>query len=88
VFDRDKIKTFAVRGDFIRFSKDELKRFITESGGRYDDQLTVSTDYLVAGERADDSLIQANKLGISVLSEEQLIDSQLFRLTTSRSTRD
>jgi NAD-dependent DNA ligase len=80
VYDPDKIKGFAIRGDFTHFSKDELKRFILESGGRYDEELSVNTDYLVAGERADAPLQQAIKLGISILSEEQLIESQLFRL--------
>lgn len=83
VYDPDKIKGFAVRGDFSHFSKDELKRFIIESGGRYDEELSVNTDYLVAGERADAPLQEAIKLGISILSEEQLIESQLFRLPST-----
>ncbi len=80
VYDPMKIRGFAVRGDFVHFSKDELKRFILESGGRYDEDLTTNTDYLVAGDRCDPALQQAIKLGISILSEEQLIESQLFRL--------
>ena len=80
VYSPDKVKGFAVSGDFTRYSKDELRRFITENGGRYDSELTVNTDYLVAGERSDEALQQAVKLGISILSEEQLIESQLFRL--------
>ncbi len=80
VYSPDKVKGFAIRGDFHRYSKDELKRFIIENGGRYDDELTVNTDYLVAGDRSDAALQQAIKLGISILSEEQLIESQLFRL--------
>ncbi len=84
VYDADKVKGFAVRGDFAHYSKDELRRFILENGGRYDEELTVSTDYLVAGERADAALQQAVKLGISILSEEQLIESQLFKLPDSK----
>lgn len=84
VYDADKVKGFAVRGDFAHYSKDELRRFILENGGRYDDELTVSTDYLVAGERADAALQQAVKLGISILSEEQLIESQLFKLPENK----
>jgi NAD-dependent DNA ligase len=80
VYSPDKVKGFAIRGDFNRYSKDELKRFIIENGGRYDDELSVNTDYLVAGDRSDAALQQAIKLGISILSEEQLIESQLFRL--------
>ncbi len=80
VYNPDKIIGFAIRGDFAKYSKDELKRFIIENGGRYDDELSVNTDFLVAGQRAQTALEQAVKLGISILSEEQLIESQLFRL--------
>lgn len=83
VFDRAKVKAFAIRGSFVRFSKDELKNFIVESGGRYNEDLSVATDYLVAGDNAESYLLDANKLGITILSEEQLIESQLFRLTTA-----
>ncbi len=80
VYSPDKVKGFAIRGDFTRYSKDELRRFIIENGGRYDEELSVNTDYLVAGERSEAALQQAIKIGISILSEEQLIESQLFRL--------
>ena len=80
IFNPGKIIGFAIRGDFYKYSKDELKRFILENGGRYDEDLSVNTDFLVAGERSQASLDQAVKLGISILSEEQLIESQLFRL--------
>ena len=80
VYSPDKVKGFAIRGDFTRYSKDELRRFIVENGGRYDEELSVNTDYLVAGERSEAALQQAIKIGISILSEEQLIESQLFRL--------
>lgn len=88
VFDRDKVKGFSIRGTFHRFSKDELKRFILESGGRYDEGLLVATDYLVAGDNAEEFLLQANKLGITILSEEQLIESQLFRLPAGKAERE
>ena len=68
----------------MHYSKDELKRFILENGGRYDEELSVNTDYLVAGERCDAALEEALRIGISILSEEQLIESQLFRLPNSQ----
>jgi NAD-dependent DNA ligase len=85
VYNPNKVIGFAVRGDFAKYSKDELKRFIEENGGRFDAELSVNTDFLVAGERAPEALEQAVKLGISILSEEQLIESQLFRLLGSGS---
>jgi hypothetical protein len=74
VYDPDKIKHFAIRGDFLRYSKDELAEFIKDSGGVVDPSITISTDYLVAGTGAQKSLDQASKLGVSILSEDQLLD--------------
>lgn len=74
VYNPEETKIFVLAGDFTRFSKPELARFIQEAGGRVDSELTTSTDYLVAGGRADKDLAQASKLGISILSEDQCID--------------
>ena len=84
IYNPEKVVGFAVRGDFMHYSKDELKRFILENGGRYDEELTVNTDYLVAGERCNAALEDALRIGISILSEEQLIESQLFRLSNGQ----
>ncbi len=85
VYNPDKVIGFAIRGDFQKYSKDELRRFIEENGGRYDSELSVNTDFLVAGDRAEVALDQAVKLGISILSEEQLLESQLFSLPSGSS---
>jgi NAD-dependent DNA ligase len=74
VYDPDKIKHFAIRGDFLRYSKEELGEFIKDSGGVVDPAISISTDYLVAGTSAQKSLDQASKLGVSILSEDQLLD--------------
>jgi NAD-dependent DNA ligase len=68
------VKIFVLKGDFSRFSADELARFITESGAKVEKELTTASDYLVAGDRAQAALDQASKLGISILSEDQLLD--------------
>jgi predicted nucleic acid-binding Zn-ribbon protein len=75
IYNPNKVLSFAIRGDFTHFSTEELRRFITESGGRYDDQLTVDTDYLVAGEHSEEALQQAIKLGISILIQSQLLQT-------------
>jgi NAD-dependent DNA ligase len=74
VYNPDATKVYVIRGDFSRFSKDELARFVTESGGKVEREMSTTTDYLVAGENDPKALDQATKLGISVLSEDQLID--------------
>jgi NAD-dependent DNA ligase len=79
VYNPSETKIFVLAGDFTRFSKEELTRFITESGGRVDKELSTASDYLVAGTRAEGALNQASKLGISILSESQALE--LMRYT-------
>lgn len=74
VYNPDDVKTFVIKGDFTSFSAEELARFITESGGKVAKELTTASDYLVAGDRAQASLDQAAKLGVSILSEDQLLE--------------
>lgn len=79
VYNPEDVKTFVIKGDFATFSREELARFVEESGGKVAAELGVETDYLVAGGRSDAALEQASKLGISILSEEQLIDFVRWR---------
>jgi len=74
VWDPDRVKSFTIRGDFHRFSRTELERFIEQGGGRVDGDLKVGTDYLVAGGSAEQWTELAVKLGVSILSEDQLLD--------------
>lgn len=74
VYNPNETKIFVLAGDFTQFSRDELTRFITESGGRVDRELSTATDYLVAGGRAEAELAQASKLGIAILSEGQVLE--------------
>ena len=74
VYNPADVKIFVLKGDFAKFSADELARFVIESGAKVEKDLTTATDYLVAGDRAQSALDQAAKLGISILSEDQLLD--------------
>jgi hypothetical protein len=74
VWDPDKVKTFVVRGDFRRFGPDELNRLIEGAGGRTEHDLRSGVDYLVAGGNAEELTQLAVRLGVKILSEEQLLD--------------
>lgn len=74
IYDPEKVNHFAIRGDFLRYSKEELATFIKDSGDIVDPDITIATDYLVAGSNAPAALAQATKLGVSILSEDQLLD--------------
>ena len=74
VYDPAHQRGFAVRGEFLRFSPHEIGRFVAQSGARVDSTLTVDTDYLVAGANCDKDIELATKLGINIISEDQLLD--------------
>ena len=86
VYDPDHVRSFAIRGEFRRFSRTELARFIQESGGKLDNSLSIDVDFLVAGANADKDLDQATKLGMSILSEDQLLDFLKYDARPSAST--
>ncbi len=65
-------KTFVVSGVFS-VSREDLKRYIEAHGGKIGSSISGNTDYLVAGEKSGESKMQkALKLGVQVISEEQL----------------
>ncbi|MFM2090212.1 MAG: hypothetical protein RLZZ127_701, partial [Planctomycetota bacterium] len=74
VFDPDRTVTFAVRGAFRRFSAEEIERLIRDGGGAIGPDLALDVDFLVAGSEAEAAVDQAVRLGITILSEEQLLE--------------
>lgn len=74
VFNPAETKVFVISGVFSSFTQEELGRFITEAGGIVDDGLSTKTHYLVAGRNSQQALKEASRFGITILSEDQLID--------------
>lgn len=71
--DRLAGKTFVVTGTLARMTRDEAHAKIAEHGGRAASSVSKKTDYLVAGEKAGSKLAKAEKLGVPVLSEDELV---------------
>ena len=65
-------KTFVVTGTLPGFTRDEVKTFIEERGGRVTGSVSSRTDYLVAGESAGSKLDKALALRVTVLDEGAL----------------
>jgi DNA ligase (NAD+) len=65
-------KTFVLTGTLPTWSRDEAKEIIEKAGGKTTDSVSKKTSYVLAGEAAGSKLEKAKKLGISVLSEDDL----------------
>ena len=66
--------TIVVTGALTQFTRDEIKEFIREHGGKSTGSVSKKTDLLVAGEDAGSKLTKARELEVRVISEQELLD--------------
>jgi DNA ligase (NAD+) len=67
-------KTFVITGTLPTLKRDEAKDLIQSHGGKVSDSISAKTDYLLAGEKAGSKLVKAEKLGVKVISEAELME--------------
>lgn len=68
-------KIFVISGIFESHSRDDIKNIIELNGGKVSSSVSNKTNYLVAGNNIGPSKLNtANKLGISIINEVNLID--------------
>jgi DNA ligase (NAD+) len=67
-------KTFVITGTLPTLKRDEAKDLIQSHGGKVSDSISAKTDYLLAGEKAGSKLTKAEKLGVKVISEAELLE--------------
>lgn len=67
-------KTFVITGTLPTLKRDEAKDFIEKHSGKVSDSVSAKTNYLVAGEKAGSKLAKAEKLGVKVISEAELLE--------------
>jgi DNA ligase (NAD+) len=65
--------TFVLTGSMESMTRDEAGDKIKARGGKVSGSVSKNTSYLVAGESAGSKLAKAEKLGVTILNEEQLI---------------
>ena len=67
-------KTFVLTGTLPTLKRSEASKIITDNGGKVTSSVSKKTDYVLAGEEAGSKLTKAQTLGITVITEEQLLE--------------
>jgi len=65
-------KTFVITGTLSR-PRPEFKQLIEAAGGKVSGSISKNTDFLLAGEKAGSKRSKAESLGVSILSEDELM---------------
>jgi DNA ligase (NAD+) len=65
--------TFVFTGSLERWTRDEVKRFVEQLGGRATSSVSGETDYVVAGPGAGSKLEEAKEQDIPVMDEEKFV---------------
>jgi DNA ligase (NAD+) len=68
-----KDQTFVLTGTLSKMGGNEAKAALQALGAKVSGSVSAKTDYLVAGEKAGSKLVKAQDLGVSVLTEDEMI---------------
>lgn len=66
--------TFVITGTLPDMTRDETKTLIEQNGGKCSGSVSKKTSYVLAGEEAGSKLTKAQQLGVTVISQQQLIE--------------
>lgn len=66
--------TFVITGTLPNMTRDEAKTLIEQNGGKCSGSVSRKTSYVLAGEEAGSKLTKAQQLGVTVISQQQLIE--------------
>ncbi|WP_262914386.1 NAD-dependent DNA ligase LigA [Sphingobacterium rhinopitheci] len=68
-------KTFLISGVFAEYSREDLAALIESHGGKMISSISAKLNYLVAGDKMGPSkLAKAEKLGVPIISDQELLE--------------
>lgn len=67
-------KKLIITGTFEGYTRDELRKIIEDNGGKFVSAISKKTNYCLAGEKAGSKLNKARKLGVPVISIDDLFN--------------
>lgn len=70
---RLKDKVFVLTGTLETLSRDEAKKMIIKEGGRISSSVSNKTDYVLAGTEPGSKYIDAEKLGVKIITETEFL---------------
>ena len=66
-------KTFVITGTLNGFTRESIKSFIADHGGKVTDSVSKKTNYVLVGENPGSKLEKSRNLGVHVINEEELL---------------
>jgi DNA ligase (NAD+) len=66
-------KVIVVTGTLKNFSRNEIKDFIEEKGGKTSSSVSKNTSFVLVGENPGSKFDKAKELGVTVLNEEEFL---------------
>ena len=67
-------KTFVLTGTLPTLKRSEAAKIIEDLGGKTSSSVSKKTDFVVAGDAAGSKFTKAQQLGITIITENQLIE--------------
>jgi len=66
--------TFVITGTLPSMGRNDMEELIKKIGGKVSQSVSKNTNFLIAGENAGSKLVKATELGISIITENELLE--------------
>lgn len=67
-------KSFCFTGQLVRYSRRDVNALVRRLGGTVSNHVCASTDYLVSSVKTGRKMVDANRMGVKVITEEEFME--------------